>query len=84
MQKRLLALLGVAVALAIISYIFESDTSVARNMRDMIFMGLVAISPASIITGFVAFLWKKKELGLWLILTPCIVVITMFWVTIVQ
>jgi hypothetical protein len=80
-QMRLFALLGVAIALSVISYFFKSDTSVAQDTSEEIFMGFVAISPISILIGFIAFFSKKKELGLWLIFTPCIVVITMLWVS---
>ena len=73
------ALLGVAVALAVLSCLLASDTSFADNVKGDIFWVLLAVCPASFITGFIALFTKKKELGLWLILTSCVVASALFY-----
>jgi hypothetical protein len=73
---RLFALLGVVVAVVIISHILASDSD---DIKFYIFWGFLAVCLASFITGFITFFLRKKELGLWLILTPCIVATAALW-----
>ena len=71
-RKRLFAVLGITVAVAVVSHFLGGDSNAAIDISYYIFWGLPLVCLTTIGMGLLCLSSGRRELGLWLVFTPAI------------